>query len=321
VQLSRTRDAGILHLTSGSPTIPLFAKKRAHSSVPLSDRPAVARSGGQERPKAGARALLLTAASTAARSRSSRTANRRRPAVRLRFVVLGAVLIGSIAGTAGVYSRPAIQFAAGISQPASPFADYIVEASHRFNIPATWIQAVIRVESADNPRALSPKGAIGLMQIMPSTWQDLRVRYGLGADPYDPRDNIMAGAAYLREMYDRFGSPGFLAAYNAGPERYAAHLAARAVLPVEAQNYLALLAPMVGAPLSERPTVDGSIKLHWRSATLFVSLIDRPLSGLVSASSLLPLHPSQRVLAVDLSALVPPSKGLFARLPAKEHVR
>ena len=60
------------------------------------------------------------------------------------------------------------------------------------------------------------------MQIMPQTWAELRARYGLGTDPYDPHDNILAGAAYIRELHDRYGAPGFLAAYNAGPGRYEA---------------------------------------------------------------------------------------------------
>ena len=68
---------------------------------------------------------------------------------------------------------------------------------------------------------------MGLMQIMPDTWTELRTRHRLGRDPYDPRDNILAGAAYLREMHDRYGSPGFLAAYNAGPGRYEDYLAGR----------------------------------------------------------------------------------------------
>ena len=66
---------------------------------------------------------------------------------------------------------------------------------------------------------------MGLMQIMPKTYAELRARYHLGSNPYDPRDNILAGAAYLREMHDRYGSAGFLAAYNAGPDRYDEHLA------------------------------------------------------------------------------------------------
>ena len=82
----------------------------------------------------------------------------------------------------------------------------------------------MRVESGVDARAVSPKGAMGLMQIMPETYSELRDRYALGANPYDPRNNILAGAAYLREMHDRFGAPGFLAAYNVGPRRYEEHL-------------------------------------------------------------------------------------------------
>ncbi|WP_139223657.1 lytic transglycosylase domain-containing protein, partial [Methylocapsa palsarum] len=104
--------------------------------------------------------------------------------------------------------------------PADPFADFVLEASQRFGVPADWIRAVMRAESRGEWRATSPKGAMGLMQIMPSTWTLLRSRFNLGADPYDPRDNILAGAGFLRELCDRYGSPGFLAAYNAGPGRY-----------------------------------------------------------------------------------------------------
>ena len=72
---------------------------------------------------------------------------------------------------------------------------------------------------------------MGLMQIMPKTYAGLRARHHLGADAYNPRDNILAGAAYLREMLDRYGSLGFLAAYNAGPARYDEHLATGRPLP------------------------------------------------------------------------------------------
>ena len=102
----------------------------------------------------------------------------------------------------------------------------VAEAAQRFGIPERWIWAVMRVESGGRVRAVSSKGAMGLMQIMPATWADLRARHGLGADPFDPRDNILAGAAYLREMHDRYGAPGFLAAYNAGPGRYDDYLSA-----------------------------------------------------------------------------------------------
>ncbi len=106
------------------------------------------------------------------------------------------------------------------------FAVFIAEASLRFGLPASAIRAAIQAESRGDVQAVSPKGAMGLMQIMPKTWSGLRFRYGLGADPFDPHDNIVAGTPYLRELHDRYGDPGFLAAYNAGPARYEAHLAA-----------------------------------------------------------------------------------------------
>ncbi len=117
----------------------------------------------------------------------------------------------------------------------------------RFGVPESWLRAVMRVESAGRVCAVSHKGAMGLMQVMPGTYAELRRRYGFGPDPYDVRDNILAGAAYLREMYDRFGAPGFLAAYNAGPGRYREHLAGRP-LPLETRAYVARLAPSVAAP-------------------------------------------------------------------------
>ena len=87
---------------------------------------------------------------------------------------------------------------------------------------------------------------MGLMQIMPKTWNELRRRYGLGHDPWQPRANILAGAAYLREMHDRYGSmAAMLAAYNAGPRRYDAHLASGRALPAETVAYVAKIAAMI----------------------------------------------------------------------------
>ena len=128
----------------------------------------------------------------------------------------------------------------------------IAEASARFGIPARWIAEVMQVESRGDPRALSPKGAIGLMQIMPATYASLAARYGLGADPWNVRDNIMAGAAYLRELYDRYGVSDFLAAYNAGPGRWEQHLSGARPLPGETVRYLSRLGPSVGADLGPR---------------------------------------------------------------------
>lgn len=134
-----------------------------------------------------------------------------------------------------------------ISSAADPVAAFVTEASQQFGVPESWIRAVMRVESAGNAAATSPAGAIGLMQVMPQTYAALRVRLGLGADAYDPHDNIMAGAAYLREMRDQYGSAGFLAAYNAGPSRWEDYLAGVRSLPPETIRYMARLAPMLGS--------------------------------------------------------------------------
>ncbi|MEH6755882.1 MAG: lytic transglycosylase domain-containing protein [Parasphingorhabdus sp.] len=122
----------------------------------------------------------------------------------------------------------------------------IAEASARFAIPERWIIEVIRAESNGKVGAVSHKGARGLMQVMPATWATLHRRYGLKNTPYDPRENIMAGTAYLREMYDKFGFPGCLAAYNAGPGRYAAYVSGKRKLPRETINYVNLITSRIG---------------------------------------------------------------------------
>ncbi|TKD13434.1 MAG: lytic transglycosylase domain-containing protein, partial [Mesorhizobium sp.] len=85
--------------------------------------------------------------------------------------------------------------------------EFLSEASRRFRVPQAWIYAVMDAESGGNTmRAGRPitssAGAIGLMQVMPGTYAEMRVEHGLGRDPHDPRDNILAGTAYLRAMYD-----------------------------------------------------------------------------------------------------------------------
>jgi soluble lytic murein transglycosylase-like protein len=124
------------------------------------------------------------------------------------------------------------------------WAPFIAEASARFDIPESWIRRVISAESGgrthrDGRPIESRAGAMGLMQLMPGTWTEIRARLGLGSDPHAPRDNILAGTFYLRLMYDRFGFPGLFAAYNAGPARYARHLATGSPLPAETTTYLA----------------------------------------------------------------------------------
>ncbi|WP_199257917.1 lytic transglycosylase domain-containing protein [Paracoccus binzhouensis] len=122
---------------------------------------------------------------------------------------------------------------------------HIAEASQRFGIPARWIEAVIMAESSGNLKAISSKGAMGLMQLMPETWAELRDQHDLGADPFDPRTNILAGTAYLKAMQDRFGHPALFAAYNAGPGRYEDHLRTGKPLPAETRDYVARIAEML----------------------------------------------------------------------------
>jgi len=135
---------------------------------------------------------------------------------------------------------------------------HVEEASARFAIPTSWIHRVMRAESGGrthlNGRPIvSTAGAMGLMQLMPGTWQEMRERLRLGPDPHDPRDNILAGTAYLRLMYDRFGYPGLFAAYNAGPARYAAHLSTGRRLPAETVAYVATVAGPSPARLDAGP--------------------------------------------------------------------
>ena len=173
----------------------------------------------------------------------------------------------------------------------------IAAAAHRFDIPEAWIAAVMRAESGGQAtvggRSIrSPAGAMGLMQVMPRTYAALRARYGLGADPYAPRDNILAGAAYLREMLNRYGVPWFLAAYNAGPARLDAFLHSGRALPAETQGYLAALAPQISG---------ASGALQAAVATTVPSTISAPKAAL--------LGPNEAAIA-----------GLFATVVAHPEV-
>ena len=200
-----------------------------------------------------------------------------------------------------------------------PFAALIAVAARRFRLPTGLIRAVLQAESGGDPRARSSKGAMGLMQIMPETWADLRGRYVLGDDPYNPRDSILAGTAYLRELLDRYGSPGFLAAYNAGPARYEDYLAGRP-LPDETRAYLTALGPLVMGddPTAER-AVSGIVAARsWTMAPLFAGHAERTSA----AGPLQPDRPlNDMAMATqvrDLSAILPQSNGLFVPLGSPE---
>nr|WP_218625707.1 lytic transglycosylase domain-containing protein [Bradyrhizobium sp. dw_411] len=202
---------------------------------------------------------------------------------------------------------------ARVADAVEPWSQFVSEAAERFAIPAAWIRAVMRIESHGNVKAVSAKSAVGLMQIMPATYAELRERYALGVDPYDPHDNIVAGTAYLREMHDRFGASGFLAAYNVGPARYEDHLATGRPLPHETRNYVASLAPL----LSDAQTGDSAIATGepntWRGASLFVAR-----SQCKSSDTRMSFTPQSSAVghdrgAVDLSALTPLPGGLFVK--------
>ena len=160
----------------------------------------------------------------------------------------------------------------------------VAKAAATFALPEAWLNAVMARESGGhttlNGRPItSSAGAMGLMQVMPRTYGDIRQQLGLGADPYAPADNITAGAAYLHQMYQRYGYPGMFAAYNAGPGRFDDFLLRQRPLPDETLAYVAKIAP--GAETAFFSTRQSQIARTSRlaaprsranSGTLFVSL-------------------------------------------------
>ncbi|MER9753961.1 lytic transglycosylase domain-containing protein [Mesorhizobium sp. M0166] len=210
---------------------------------------------------------------------------------------------------------PAATVAQDLAVPRSsqrdPFGAHIAEASHRFGVATALIRAIMRKESAGDVRAVSSAGARGLMQIMPGTWDYLRARWSLGHDPFDPRDNILAGTAYLRELHDRFGSPGFLAAYNAGPARYEAYLTGRP-LPAETRAYVATLAPLVGGRATTRPfAVTSAEAIPWKHASLFAGQPSRQQAVASVPAERPPNDAGSAPTVRDVSAIVPLSEALF----------
>jgi soluble lytic murein transglycosylase-like protein len=169
-----------------------------------------------------------------------------------------------------VFGPSAGAHAATRSESIDRFAEFIDEASGRFAVPARWIRAVMQVESGGDQDATSSRGAMGLMQLMPGTWIELSVRYGLGLDPFDPRDNILAGTAYLKEMFDRFGSAGFLAAYHAGPSRFEQ----QPTTPTDTVAYVTAVTPLLGEGQGERTAFRIKRAVPWQEAPLVVEGMD-----------------------------------------------
>ncbi|MHB8812485.1 MAG: lytic transglycosylase domain-containing protein [Steroidobacteraceae bacterium] len=190
----------------------------------------------------------------------------------------------------------------------APWQSAIREAAHRSGIPFAWIEAVIQAESAgcavtNGKLTTSRAGAMGLMQLMPATWAEYRSRLRLGDDPFDARDNIVAGAAYLRDLYDRYGAEGFLAADQAGPKRYEESIRDGRPLPRETLNYIARVQRAIDRIDSRSPRLASSAVPG--ASSLFVTLTaSHPVRG----------HPLEH--AVDTRLFVPLSRHRrFAESP------
>jgi len=209
------------------------------------------------------------------------------------------------------HAEPVATEQQNLATAADPIAAVTAEESQRFGIPASWMRAIMRVERFGDERALSPKEAIDLMQIMPEAWAALRSRYGPGADPYDAHDNILAGAAYLRELLDRYGFPGFLTAYNAGPARSEDHLATGRALPAETRAYVAVLAPMIGDGAIDDATVVNVVVRSRTEAPLFVVPVESSTAKSPTSSDPRSDRRSTDSPAQDWMGLAPESQGLF----------
>ena len=190
--------------------------------------------------------------------------------VRLRYAVACTAALGTFAvPPARAAAAPAT------NSPAHPYDAPVAEAAQRFGIPELWIWRVMHAESRGKPGAVSHAGAMGLMQIMPATWTMLSARHRLGNDPFDVRANILAGAAYLRAMWDRYRSVSLmLVAYNAGPGRADAYAAGRHGLPAETLAYVARLAPALGSGVDRQAPIARNDPPSWRDASLFAGRRD-----------------------------------------------
>ena len=210
----------------------------------------------------------------------------------VRSRLLGALVIGLIPIAAMSVAAPTFGQTASSSSTIDRWQPFIAEASRRFAIPEAWVGAVMRAESGglatiEGRPITSHAGAMGLMQVMPATWAELRDRYGLGVDPYDPHDNILTGTAYLRDLYQRYGYPNLFAAYNAGPARLDQHLFDGRPLPDETLAYLAALR-QPGFEPSRGPVLPAG-------TTLFFSL-------------------HSAMIGISAPSFIPSSDGLFVPL-------
>jgi soluble lytic murein transglycosylase-like protein len=167
----------------------------------------------------------------------------------------------------GKTSAFAVEHQMTSSQLLDRWNGYITEASAKFQIPAAWIRAVMRQESGgrtmlnETQKITSRVGAVGLMQLMPGTYREMRKEHGLGNNAFDPHDNIMAGAAYLRWLHGKYGFPAMFAAYNAGPGTLEHHLDRGVSLPAETINYIASITNHLDLGLTSRQLRHGKVRL------------------------------------------------------------
>lgn len=195
-----------------------------------------------------------------------------------------------VAQEAADYRQHAKSYYAPPGPPEDPWGPYIEEASQRFDVPSVWIRSVIMQESGgrlydrNGQFTTSAPGAMGLMQLMPPTYDDMRTQYSLGDDAYDPHDNIMAGTAYIRQMYDIYGSPGFLAAYNDGPGSLDSYLRRGRALPRETRRYVAHVGPQIaGVWPRNRSAADLLVSQHDPSAATMVAQNDSETASVRAA--------------------------------------
>lgn len=164
---------------------------------------------------------------------------------------------------------------AGATEPApDACARHAPEAAMRSGLSVEVILRVMYAESRGRPRAVSHKGAMGCMQIMPRTWADLTGRYGLGSDPWNPRMNMIGGALYLAELARQFGFPGAYSAYNAGPGRYLRYVRGGVPLPAETVAYTAQITGGIAARGRPSGPEQAAPAPRWQEAGLFIAPAD-----------------------------------------------
>jgi len=177
------------------------------------------------------------------------------------------------------------------SQRMNRWQGLIAEAAGRYHIPAKWIRTVMQMESggrtmlnAQKP-ITSPVGAVGLMQLMPGTYDQMRKQHKLGANPFNPHDNIMAGAAYLSWLHHKYGYPAMFVAYNDGPGNLEAKRSKGRALPAETRNYVAKICATLGTAVPDSFSHSGRTKLTrpngkpvWIDASAVAS-VSKPLRG------------------------------------------